>query len=146
MRHTTPIGIFVCTAVECAVLVPRIAGAAPPGRAYQLTHAVIADPSPAPDGRRMVYLGVVADHEQLFVANLDGSRPVQITRDDFIANADGTDVRNLTNHPAARPRRCGCGTARPSTSRTAAMSTSDTTARSSPLRRHAPGRDSAHAR
>jgi TolB protein len=83
MRHTTPIRILICTAAGCAVLVPRIAGAAPPGRAYQLTHVVIADPSPAPDGHRMVYLGVVADHEQLFVANLDGSRPVQITRDDF---------------------------------------------------------------
>jgi TolB protein len=83
MRQTTPIGIWVYLAAGCAVLGPRVASAGPPGRAYQLTHAVIADPSPSPDGRRMVYLVVVAEREQLFVANLDGSRPVQITRDDF---------------------------------------------------------------
>jgi TolB protein len=62
---------------------PAVRAAPPPGLAYQLTHAVTADPSPAPDGRRMVYLSVVAGREQLFVANLDGSQPVQLTRDDF---------------------------------------------------------------
>lgn len=84
MRHPTPIWIALAAGCAvCAGLVPRIAGAGPPGRAYQLTHAVTADPSPAPDGRRMVYLSVVADREQLFVSNLDGSKPIQITRDDF---------------------------------------------------------------
>jgi TolB protein len=69
------------SAAAAAALVPP--AAAQPGLAYQLTHAVTADPSPSPDGKRMVYLSVIADREQLFVAGMDGSHPVQLTRDDF---------------------------------------------------------------
>jgi TolB protein len=66
----------------CAIVSPA-ASAAPPGLAYQLTHTVTVDPSPSPDGKRMVYITVVAGREQLFVSSIDGSKPVQITRDDF---------------------------------------------------------------
>ncbi len=62
-------------------LLPAIAGARPMTLAWQLTHSIQADPSFAPDGRRMVYLVVVAGKEQLFTANIDGSDPVQLTRD-----------------------------------------------------------------
>ena len=51
--------------------------------ARQVTHSVTADPSIAPDGKRMVYLTVVAGVEQLFTANVDGSDPRQITHDTF---------------------------------------------------------------
>ncbi|HEY0992555.1 MAG TPA: hypothetical protein VGD80_36125 [Kofleriaceae bacterium] len=57
--------------------------AAPLGLAYQLTHSVTVDPSLSPDGARMVYITVVAGREQLFVSGIDGSKPVQITHDDY---------------------------------------------------------------
>jgi Tol biopolymer transport system component len=93
-------------------------------QAYQLTHTARYDPSPSPDGKRMVYIGVVEGREQLFVMNADGTGSVQITRDDanhedpawspdgtqlafasnrnssyqiFIMNADGSGVRLLAN-------------------------------------------------
>src|SRR5256885_14076557 len=70
--------------VLLAVLVLAAASDAPrPGLAWQLTHAVTVDPSFAPDGQRMVSITVVAGREQLFVSGLDGSSPVQVTRDDF---------------------------------------------------------------
>lgn len=74
--------ILTCVLMSIGVA-PRALGAPPPGLAYQLTHAVTVDPSPSPDGRRMVYITVVGEREQLFVANLDGTKPVQITHDDF---------------------------------------------------------------
>ncbi len=51
-------------------------------QAYQLTHTAKYDPSPSPDGKRMVYIGVVEGREQLFIMNADGTGSVQITRDD----------------------------------------------------------------
>jgi TolB protein len=78
MLRSTSIATLVCAALAAPAV-----SAAQPGLAYQLTHAVTVDPSPSPDGRRMVYIIVVAGREQLFVANLDGTKPVQITRDDF---------------------------------------------------------------
>jgi TolB protein len=50
--------------------------------AYQVTHSENVDPSFSPDGKRMVYISVIAGKEQLFAMNLDGSQPVQLTRDD----------------------------------------------------------------
>jgi len=50
--------------------------------AYQLTHSETMDPSLSPDGKRMVYISVVAGKEQLLAMNLDGSEPAQLTHDD----------------------------------------------------------------
>jgi TolB protein len=49
---------------------------------YQLTHSQNMDPSPSPDGKRLVYISVTAAKEQLFMMNADGSSPMQITRDE----------------------------------------------------------------
>lgn len=78
MRYSRRIWILVVT-----MLAAPVVGAAQPGLAYQLTHSTNDSPSPSPDGRRMVYITVVAGREQLFVSNIDGAKPVQITRDDF---------------------------------------------------------------
>ena len=91
--------------------------------AYQLTHSVTVDPTFSPDGKRMVFISVSLGREQLFAMNLDGSDPVQLTRDDadhedpawspdgstiafvwiqgaveriYLMNADGTNPRPLT--------------------------------------------------
>jgi len=66
-----------------AFAIPAAVDAAPIGFAHQLTHSINDSPSPAPDGRRMVYIVAIAGREQLFVANLDASNPVQITHDDY---------------------------------------------------------------
>ena len=75
--------VLACVVAPAALTSLVSAAAAEPGLAYQLTHAVTVDPSPSPDGKRMVYITVIGDREQLFVAGIDGSHPVQITRDDF---------------------------------------------------------------
>ena len=41
------------------------------------------DPSPSPDGRRMVVIRVVDGREQLFIMDLDGAHPRQITTDPY---------------------------------------------------------------
>src|SRR5689334_7536555 len=51
-------------------------------QAYQLSHSATYDPSLSPDGKRMVYITAVAGREQLFIMNVDGTGPVQITHDD----------------------------------------------------------------
>src|SRR6476620_3679210 len=48
----------------------------------QITHAQNLDPSPSPDGKRLVFISVISGKEQLFTMNVDGSSPVQLTRDD----------------------------------------------------------------
>jgi len=52
------------------------------GLAYQLTHTENADPSMAPDGKRMVYISSVAGREQLFISDLDATHVTQLTHDD----------------------------------------------------------------
>lgn len=63
------------------------AGACPaqsePAAAVQVTYSVTIDPSFSPDGKRMVYITVVAGVEQLFIADADGGHPRQITHDDY---------------------------------------------------------------
>jgi TolB protein len=49
---------------------------------YPVTHHEIYDPSFSPDGKQMVYLMAVAGREQMFIANADGSGVRQLTRDD----------------------------------------------------------------
>src|SRR5205085_3883106 len=48
----------------------------------QITHAQNFDPSPSPDGKRLVYISMISDKEQLFTMNIDGSKSMQLTRDD----------------------------------------------------------------
>lgn len=93
------------------------------GLAYQLSHSVNVDPTLAPDGKRMVFISLIAGREQLFAMNLDGSGQVQLTHDDadhedpawspdgrrvafvlrngdveriYLMNADGTGMEPLT--------------------------------------------------
>lgn len=56
-------------------------GAAPLAQARQITHVLNDSPSPAPDGRHMVYIVGVAGHEQLFTRLIDGGEIHQITFD-----------------------------------------------------------------
>jgi TolB protein len=48
----------------------------------QITHAQNFDPSPSPDGKRLVFISVISGKEQLFTMNIDGSNIAQLTRDD----------------------------------------------------------------
>jgi len=48
----------------------------------QITHAQNFDPSPSPDGKRLVYISDLSGKEQLFTMNIDGSTSMQLTRDD----------------------------------------------------------------
>lgn len=61
---------------------PAHAQRAPLSQAYQLTHTAKYDPSPSPDGTRLVYIEQVRGREQLFIMNVDGSGAVQLTHDD----------------------------------------------------------------
>lgn len=71
---------------------------------YQLTHSVTVDPSPSPDGKRLVLITVVAGKEQLFTTNVGGSDPVQITHDavdheDPAWSPDGKKIAFITVTP-----------------------------------------------
>jgi TolB protein len=48
----------------------------------QLTHSQNLDPSPSPDGKKLVFISVVAGKEQLFTMDADGKNIAQLTRDD----------------------------------------------------------------
>ena len=63
----------------------------------QLTHAQNFDPSPSPDGKRLVFISFIAGKEQLFTMNTDGSHIEQLTRDeadheDPAWSPDGTKI------------------------------------------------------
>src|SRR4051812_41047464 len=97
------------------LLAPFIAHAqrAPLGQAYAVTHAANYDPSISPDGLKMLYISVLMGKEQFFIANLDGTQSVQITRDDanhedpawspdgkriaFVYMKDGSEIISLMN-------------------------------------------------
>ena len=94
-----------------------VACAAPPpslfGQARQVTSSITADPSLAPDGRRMVYLSVVAGVQQLFTSGVDGGEVRQVTHEPFdhenpawspdgrkiayVSDADGGQVITMMN-------------------------------------------------
>jgi TolB protein len=48
----------------------------------QLTHAANFDPSPSPDGKKLVFISEISGKEQLFIMDVDGSHIQQLTRDD----------------------------------------------------------------
>jgi len=48
----------------------------------QITHAQNFDPSPSPDGKRLVLISMLSGKEQLFTMNVDGANIAQLTRDD----------------------------------------------------------------
>jgi TolB protein len=131
--HTLMMIAFGLTKLGIA---PLNAQSRPLGQAYQLTHSINVDPSFSPDGKRMVFISVIADREQLFTMNADGSGAVQVTHDDanhedpawspdgktiafvlisgdieriHLMNADGSGVRPLapegvrTIHPSWSP-------------------------------------------
>jgi TolB protein len=48
----------------------------------QLTHAQNFDPSPSPDGKKLVFISMLCGKEQLFTMDADGKSIAQLTRDD----------------------------------------------------------------
>jgi TolB protein len=77
MSSRLPFGLLLCFAIAS----PLLAQDAPVGALRQITHAQNLDPSFSPDGRRMVYISVVAGREQLFVSSTDGKDVRQLTAD-----------------------------------------------------------------
>ena len=56
-------------------------GASPLCIPIQFTHSLNYATAPAPDGKRLVTISVIAGKGQIFVMNVDGSHSVQITHD-----------------------------------------------------------------
>ena len=48
----------------------------------QITHAQNFDPSPSPDGKKLVFISMLSGKEQLFTMDIDGKNIAQLTRDD----------------------------------------------------------------
>src|SRR6476646_1734169 len=48
----------------------------------QLTHAQNFDPSPSPDGKKLVFISMISGKVQLFTMDADGKNIAQLTRDD----------------------------------------------------------------
>ena len=75
--------VFAASLIAGLVFVRAAASAdLPLSIPVQLTHAQNFDPSPSPDGKRLVFISVISGKEQLFTMNADGSSSVQLTRDD----------------------------------------------------------------
>jgi TolB protein len=90
---------------RCVVLIsgltisffPLHAGGAEISIPIQLTHAENYDPSPSPDGKRLVFITVISGREQLCTMNVDGSHVSQLTKDeadheDPAWSPDGTKI------------------------------------------------------
>ena len=80
--YSRPPAFAACLAGLVATSGFAWAAAAPLTIPYQLTHSQNMDPSPNPDGKRLVFISVIAGKEQLFTMNADTSDAIQITRDD----------------------------------------------------------------
>src|SRR4030095_12615204 len=48
----------------------------------QITHAQDFDPSPSPDGKKLVFISMLSGKEQLFTMDADGKNIAQLTRAD----------------------------------------------------------------
>jgi TolB protein len=81
MRQIAARLIVLCFALTVPIFPPH-AGGAGISIPIQLTHAENYDPSPSPDGKRLVFIMVVSGREQLFTMNADGSHVAQLTKDD----------------------------------------------------------------
>jgi TolB protein len=69
-------------AVVALLMLPTLEAELPLSIPIQVTHTQNFDPSPSPDGKRLVYISVISGKEQLFTMNVDGSDSSQLTRDD----------------------------------------------------------------
>ena len=78
-------GCVAAALFGCSISVAWPAGAQPRPLSipYQFTHSINDSLAFSPDGKRYVYIVVVAGREQLFTANADGSDPMQITHGDI---------------------------------------------------------------
>ena len=76
--------LFTLCCCSCVSFLPFAAHGAdrPLAIPIQITHAQNLDPSPSPDGKRLVFISVISGKEQLFTMNVDGSNIAQLTRDD----------------------------------------------------------------
>jgi TolB protein len=69
---------------------------------FQLTHSLNYATAPSPDGKKLVTISVIANKGQIFVMDVDGSHPVQITHDaidydDPQWSPDGTKIIATAN-------------------------------------------------
>ena len=81
MRHSSSrsVALIFCFSLFFA---PGFQAANPPvALPIQLTHAANFDPSPSPDGKKLVFISDIAGTEQLFIMEVDGSHITQLTRD-----------------------------------------------------------------
>src|SRR5438105_13976153 len=65
------LGAWQASAADIAISIP-----------IQITHAQNFDPSPSPDGKKLVFISMISGKEQLFTMDIDGSHVAQLTRDD----------------------------------------------------------------
>jgi TolB protein len=82
LAHSRPHAFACLSGFLAALLSGHWAAAVPLTIPYQLTHSQNMDPSPNPNGKRLVFISVIAGREQLFTMNADTSDTVQITHDD----------------------------------------------------------------
>ncbi len=88
MAHTSlrlpgALSILAWLALGGAAAAPAQAEGIAFGQARQVTRSISADPSLSPDGKRMVYLTLVAGVQQLFTATIDGGDVRQLTHEPF---------------------------------------------------------------
>ena len=81
MHLAKPFLILAFTSTFSIAASPVHAAANPLSIPIQLTHSLNYATAAAPDGKRLVTISVIANKGQIFVMNVDGSNPVQITHD-----------------------------------------------------------------
>jgi TolB protein len=73
---------FALIGASIAALAPASgSGATPLTIPFQRTYSQNMDARPSPDGKRLIYVTVIAGREQLMTMNADGSDPLQITNE-----------------------------------------------------------------
>ena len=81
----------------------------------QITHAQNFDPSPSPDGKKLVFISMLSGKEQLFTMDVDGKNIAQLTRDDAdlfldqeLRVTDNVDEQDMPNFKAKIVLRFRC--------------------------------------